>query len=172
MNFLDLGTFYIAASAEGDNPATVNIGGFQVKFTASKVMNEAVSSLKVKKIVLSNSTPVISSMTDLYIGEKGEKFTAGKSVRIEGSKLKIAGEDGGVFFAPTSEDGEINADESSWIKVASLIRNSAKILEFFLPNEVQAGKRYFVMLKTTTSSESTKTKTYSVASSAIVSIVA
>ena len=171
VNFLDLGTFYIAASVTGDTPDAVVINGFQVRFTASKILNDAVSSLKVKKIALSSTAPIIGTMKDLYTGEATNNFSSGKSVRIEGSRLKIAGEEGGVFFAPSTEDEKPTSNTEEWIKVEKLIRNSSKELEFFLPASLELEKKYCIVLKTSSSGKTTK-KSYSTAVSAIVSIQA
>ena len=53
VNFVDLGTFYIAptGTVHGDTPDTAKIKGFQVKFTASKQFNDAVSAVEIKKLL-------------------------------------------------------------------------------------------------------------------------
>lgn len=52
VNLLDLGTLYITpkGSMKGDTPETATIPGFGVKFTASKITNNAVSSIGIKKL--------------------------------------------------------------------------------------------------------------------------
>ncbi len=172
VNLFDLGTFYITTSGRvrGDTPETASIPGFQVKFTSSKVTNRAVSALGIKKIVMSDSTPIIGAMTDLYTGGETTEFTAGKSIRIEGSRLKIAGEEGGVFFAPATEKGEPDANETKWIKVDRLVRNVSKTLEFFLPVTLVAGTPYCIVLKTNSTRGNAPKKTYSTAVSGIVTV--
>ena len=172
VNLLDLGTLYITTSGtvRGDTPETASIPGFQVKFTASKVTNEAVSSLGIKKIVMSDTSPIIGTMTDLYTGEETATFTREKSIRIEGTRLKIAGDDGGVFFAPATEKEGPDVDETKWIKVDKLIRNVSKMLEFFLPPTLEADTPYCIVLKTNSTTGNTTKKTYSVTSSAIVRV--
>lgn len=174
VNFLDLGTLYLApvGAVTGNTPDTAEIKGFQVKFTASKLTNEAVSSVGIKKIVMSNSEPIFGIMTDLYTGEEGNTFTAGKSIRIVGTRLIVSGDEGGVFFAPVSENDEPVKDETQWIKVASLIRNKAKILEFFLPAELAVETPYCIVLKTNSSKGNRQKKTYSVVFSEEVTIKA
>lgn len=172
VNLIDLGTLYITTSGtlKGNTPETASIPGFQVKFTSSKITNEAVSALGIKKIVMSETSPIIGTMTDLFSGETGTEFTAGKSVRIEGSRLKIAGEDGGVFFAPATEKEEPAADEAQWIKVEKLIRNGSKMLEFFLPPALAAGTPYCIVLKTNSAKGNKTKKSYSVVSSGVVTV--
>ena len=172
VNLFDLGTLYITPSGtvKGDTPETASIPGFQVKFTPSKVTNKAVASLGIKKIVISDTNPIIDTMTDLYTGENTSEFTAGKSIRIEGTRLKIAGDDGGVFFAPVTEKEEPVSDEGEWIKVPKLIRNVSKTLEFFLPAALNAGTSYCIVLKTNSTKGNTTKKSYSVAASRPVTV--
>lgn len=172
VNLFDLGTLYITANGtvKGDTPETASIPGFQVKFTSSKVTNRAVSTLGIKKIVMSATSPVIGTMTDLFTGEETTAFTAGKSIRIEGSRLKITGDDGGVFFAPATEKEEPVADEAQWIKVEKLIRNVAKTLEFFLPATLASNTPYCIVLKTNSTKGNTTKKSYSVVSSGVVMV--
>lgn len=172
VNLFDLGTLYITTSGtvKGNTPETASIAGFQVKFTSSKVTNEAVSSLGIKKIVMSDTSPIIGRMTDLYTGEETVAFTKGKAIRIEGSRLKISGEDGGVFFAPATEKGEPVADETQWIKVPKLIRNVSKTIEFFLPPSLASDTPYCIVLKTNSSKGNTTKKSYAIAYSGTVTI--
>ena len=172
VNLFDLGTLYIKASGKvtGSTPETANIPGFQVKFTPSKIANEAVSSIGIKKIVIADTKPKIDTMTDLYSEEITTNFTSEKSIRIEGSRLKIGGEEGGVFFSPITENGEADKNESNWIKVQRLIHNSSKNLEFFLPSELEAEKEYSIILKTNKSIGSFSKKSYSVIFSTPVSV--
>ena len=172
VNVLDLGTLYIATSGtvKGDTPETASIPGWQVKFTCSKVTNNAVASLGIKKIVMSATSPVIGTMTDLFTDKETAEFTAGKAVRIEGDRLKVAGDEGGVFFAPASDKDEPVSDEAQWIKVDNLIRNRAKILEFFLPSSLKTGTPYCIVLKTNSAKGNATRKSYSVVSSGIVTV--
>ena len=109
-------------------------------------------------------------MTDLYTGEAGNTFTAGKSVRIEGTRLIITGEEGGVFFTTLDEKGEPVKDESQWIKVDSLFRNKAKIIEFFLPEGLVVDTPYCIVLKTNSSPGKRQRQFYSVAYSGVVTV--
>lgn len=172
VNIFDLGTLYITTNGKvkGDTPQTATIPGFQVKFTCSKITNDAVSALGIKKIVISDSSPIIGTMTDLFTGEEGTAFCAGKAIRIEGRRLKISGDDGGIIFAHATEKGEPDSDEAKWIKVSRIIRNVSKILEFFLPSELETGVPYCIVLKTNSTSGKATRKTYSLACSNPVTI--
>lgn len=174
VNFVDLGTFFISpvGSVTGNTPDTAEIKGFQVKFTPSKLTNEAVASIGIKKIVMSNSEPIFGIMTDLFTGEEGNTFTAGKSIRIDGTRLIVSGEEGGVFFSPMDNNDEPEKDETKWIKVDSLIRNKAKILEFFLPSKLAVDTPYCIVIKTNNSKGNRPKKTYTTVFSEKVTIKA
>ena len=173
VNIFDLGTLYITTNGKvkGDTPQTATIPGFQVKFTCSKITNDAVSALGIKKIVISDSSPIIGTMTDLFTGEEGTAFSAGKAIRIEGRRLKISGDDGGIFFAHAMEKGEPDSDEAKWIKVSRIIRNVSKNLEFFLPPELETGNSYCIILKTNSTSGKATRKTYSLVYSNPVTVI-
>lgn len=173
VNLLDLGTLYITVNGtvKGETADTATLPRFQVKFTSSKITNDAVSSLEVKKIIMCDSSPTIGIMTDLYTNENGSTFTQGKSMRIEGDRLKISGEVGGIFFAPATEKEEPVDDEAQWIKVSKHIRNAAKMLEFFLPSELVPGTPYCIVLKTNSTKGNKTKKLYSLAYSSPISVV-
>lgn len=172
VNFVDLGTFYIAPAGklQGDTPDTAKINGFQVKFTASKQFNEAVSNVEIKKVNMSNTDPILGVMTDLFTGEQDSTFTAEKVARIEGSRLLVSGDEGGVFFAPVDEKEEPVKDETQWIKAENLICNKAKVLEFFLPSGLSVGTPYSIVIKTNHSTGKKTRKCYSLAYSGIVTV--
>ena len=174
VNVLDLGTLYITSNGlvKGDTPETASIPGFKVKFTCSKLTNEAVTKLGIKKVVMATTGPIIGMMTDLYTGLSERTFTAGKPMRIEGTRLTIIGEEGGIFFAPLDEAENPVSDETQWIKVEEnqIIRNRSKMLEFFLPESLVVGTSYRIVLKTNYTGKQQK-KTYSKTISPMVTIV-
>ena len=174
VNVLDLGTLYIKANGTvaGNSPETAVLEGFQVKFTSSKLVNDAVAKIGVKKIVTADSGPVIGDMTDLYTGKAGNLFTAGKSVRIEGTRIRITGDDGGIYFAPADGTDDAGGDESQWIKVddGKIYRNRSKLLEFFLPAGLSPGIPYRIVLRTNSTKGNTLKKSYSTAVSEAVTV--
>ncbi len=173
VNLMDLGTFYIAASGTSGNTAeTAEIKKLLVKFTSSKETNEAVSNLAINKIVVADSSPSIDCVTDLFTGLKDGTVTAGKAARIDGGRLKISGEEGGIFFAECDTEGVFLEDENAWHKVnpGSIMRNLAKALEFFLPETLESGKTYRIILRTNSRKGSEDKKTFVSAVSDIVAV--
>lgn len=120
---------------------------------------------------MADAKPIIGVMTDLYTGMEGTVFTAGKTVKIEGSRLKITGEEGGIYFAPAAENNEPVTDENQWIKAEKMIRNSSKYLEFFMPPALSADTSYCIVIKTNNLKGSSTKKKYETAVSEAVTII-
>ena len=173
VNLMDLGTFYIAASGTSGNTAeTAEIKKLLVKFTSSKETNEAVAKLEINKIVIADSSPSIDSVTDLFTGLNDGTLTSKKAARLDGGRLKISGSDGGIFFAECDTDGIYSEDESLWHKVnpESIMRNLSKTLEFFLPESLEIGKSYRIILRTNSRKGNEDKKTFVSAVSDIVTV--
>lgn len=149
VNVLDLGTMYIAmkCNAKGKSDVSEN-GNFYIKFTPTELANNALASLTVDKIVFADGSPEITTITDLSTGIMDEELTAGKPCRIKGGKLKIGGDESGIWFAQVDSNGK-TSDESSWIKVeeSALFRNKPTELNFFIP-EALPEDNYKIILRT------------------------
>lgn len=161
VNIFDMGTLYLTAcgNIEGSNPDSSKIPKFSVDFTPSEEAKLAVQDVEVSETLFSDNSPTINTFTDLFTAKTGTQITHGKSMQINGTKLKVAGEGSGVFFVPSTESGTANEDESSWIKVPLLSRNLPSELQFFLPDELETGKSYFIAIKTFASHGSRTIKT-------------
>lgn len=173
VNLMDLGTFYIAASGTTGNTAeTAEVKRLFVKFTSSKETNEAVSKLEISKVMVADASPAIDSVTDLFTALKDGTVTAGKAVRIDGDRLKISGDEGGIFFAECSPDGAYSDDESIWLKVnaETIMRNRSRTLEFFLPENLKSGKSYRIILRTNSRKGSEDKKTFVTAVSDMITV--
>lgn len=162
VDVLGLGTIYPAVSGgiKGENPGAASIGKIRVGYTASKKASEAVACVKIDKVVIGSSVPVIDSIVNLSNQASDYTLTVGKSARITGTRLKITGGDGGIFFAPSDESGKMNRDESTWLKVGEtqISTNKPKTLEFFLPDSLSQAGKYFIVLRTRYSSSNTELK--------------
>jgi len=148
VNLFDLGTLYLAASGvKGTTNETATIEKIMVRFTASKELNDAVKKVEIRKITWADSSPKVELLTDLFSQKTDGTATCGKVLRLEGSKLKMAGDECGVFFAQCEDDGAYPKDEASWIKSPVITRNTHKNLEFFIPESLEAGKKYLIFHK-------------------------
>ena len=174
VNLLGLCTLYPSpVGTTGKTPENTSVEKFHVKCIASKETNKAVENIKVNKVSVFDSSPLIDVMTDVYTGKTDGNFSAGKVMKIEGGRLKIGGDAGGIFFAPATESGDAVEDESKWIEVdkTKIIRNQPRELEFFLPSSLVAGERYCVILKTNFSRNTLSKKNVSSAISDAITIV-
>lgn len=146
VNVLDLGTMYIAlkCNAKGKSDVQEN-GNFYIKFTPSSIANNAISSLSVDKIVYADGSPEI---TDLSTNETSS-VSKGKPCRISGNRLKLGGENSGIYFALIDSNGKITSEESSWIKVPleNVFRNKPSELNFFVPDTLEQ-QNYRIILRT------------------------
>lgn len=151
VNVLDLGTMYIAMKCNAKGKSDVSeSGNFYIKFTPTPLANEAIASLSVDKIVYADGRPEITEITDLSDVESKNTLTKGKPCRITGSRLKLGGENWGIYFAPVDSEGNLNYDESQWIKTneSSLFRNKPSELNFFVPDSLSEGS-WKIVLRTT-----------------------
>lgn len=152
---LGMGTMYIAVagSVTGENPGESSIPGFKLCFTPSAQAQESVDSLKVDKVIIADSNPVIDKIINTFNQNEDCILMKGKAVRILGSKLKISGKDSGIWFAPLEEDESLCKDESKWISVKNetIFTNRPKSLEFYVPDSLTEAK-YSIVLRTRYSS--------------------
>lgn len=149
VNLLDLGTLYIALSGGMKiAPKTASeISSLTVKFTPSKPLLESVGKLEIDKIVYADSAPLISKVKCLWEGIEEKAVKPGKLVSITGSRLKLEGADCGLYFCPVIEDGPVETDETKWLKCA-VTRNLPKTLEAYVPDNLTAGEKYVIAIKT------------------------
>ena len=151
VDVLGLGTMYIsvAGSISGENPAESSIPGFRLHFTPSARAQEAVDRLKVDKVIIADSSPVIDRIINTFNQNEGRSLSKGKGVRITGTRLKVMGEGSGIWFAPLDEDGNISRDESTWVQVAAetISQNMPKTLEFYVPDSITEAE-YRIVIRT------------------------
>ena len=151
VDVLGLGTLYIsvAGGVSGENPGESSIPGFKLNFTPSGRAQEAVDSLKVDKVVIADSSPVIDRIINTFNQNEERKLLKGKSVKMTGARLKILGSDSGIWFAPLDADGNVNKDEESWLEVnrETLSCNKPRSLEFYVPDTITSAD-YCIVIRT------------------------
>lgn len=151
VNVLDLGTMYIVPNGKfNDTSFEVKNGEpyLSVRFTPSKLAQETVEKIQIKEVKVEQSGMEISAITDQFTGRTDGFLSAEKSVLIEGTKLKVAGDESGIFLCPITDTNEIVQDESQWISCPVVTRNTGKTVEFYLPSEAEKGKQYRILIKT------------------------
>lgn len=151
VDVLGLGTLYIGVvkGVTGGNPGESSIPGFKLNFTPSTLAQQTADSLKVDKVVIADSNPVIDRIINTFDQNEERNLLPGKGVRLTGSRLKIVGEDSGVWFAPLDSDGNVSKDESSWVEVSqnTISRNQPKALEFYVPDGI-SDSEYKIVIRT------------------------
>ena len=172
VNVLDLGTMYIAMKCNAKGKSDVSgSGNFYIKFTPTPLANKAIASLSVDKIVYADGSPEITRIEDLSDAESERTLTKGKPCRITGSRLKLGGENWGIYFAPVDSEGKMNSDESSWAKVdeSNLFRNKPSELNFFVPDSLSEGS-WKIVLRTSYLGKGTSRKTMLETESEIITV--
>ena len=150
VNLFDLGTLYLALSGsmKGVPKSASDISALTVKYSVSKEVLDSVANIAIDKIVLSDSSPAISAIECVWTDVEPKTIIAGKLVRITGAKLKLEGENSGVFFAPVDERGNASDVESDWVKSPVISKNFPKSLEVYAPDALEDGKQYAIVIKT------------------------
>lgn len=143
-----LGTFFLTATPNKEDAAQTNL---TVSFSPSAEVQSAAANVSITAKQEENTNPVIESLKDLFTKKEDDSFTATKSFRISGKKLKIAGEEStaGIFFAPCDTDGNYDTSGADWIQIkeSGLETNLASTLSSYLPNTINAGL-YRLIIKT------------------------
>lgn len=143
VNLLDLATMYIAMKCNARGKSDVpEKGNFVIKLSPTKIVQDAVSSLNVDKVVYVDSALEITEIRNLA--------TKDMPVAIYGSKLKLGESESGIYFAPLDGKGEYDRDENNWITVAAekIFRNLPGELNFFVPDSLTEGDSYCIVIKT------------------------
>ena len=152
VNVLDLGFMYIAPKSgfnEKDGAIENGKSALTVKFTPSQTVQSKVEKVAINDILIADVCPQIFAVTDQFTEGTDGILTKGKTVLLEGERLKIAGDDGGVFLCPVEgEKKTVCADESKWLKSPQVTKNTMKNLIFYIPDEAAADTEYRILVRT------------------------
>ncbi len=152
VNVLNLGTLYVAVSGgiSGVNPSAASVNGFSAKFTTSSRTNEAVASIVVDKVVVSQSEPLIDKVECLWDAMETDTIRPGKMVRLTGSRLRLGATDSGITFVPLDAGGNPSEDPDDAIAVDTtmVMVNNPKTLEFYAPDSLDGSTKYAIKVST------------------------
>jgi hypothetical protein len=114
------------------------------------VQTLSVANVEIDTAVMADTNPAIGTFTDLSTNITGFEMTQNMPMKITGDRLKIIGDSqfAGIYFAPVLESGKINSDETTWIKVDKIFKNSPKELSFIIPSHLVPDSNYFVIIRT------------------------
>lgn len=88
----------------------------------------------------------IETITDAVTGSTDGTLTAGGTITVTGTNIKVTGDDSGMWFSVASESGEYDSD-GELIEVQTFISNSPSKVVVILPDALGAGT-YYIVIKT------------------------
>ncbi len=153
VDLLEMGILYIkpSGSISSDTPDISDVPEMTLGFTPSDLAVESVKDITVGADVSIENVPQIDSLFDLHLKQSGQNLSIGHTVRISGSRLKIAGDEDktGVYFAPCSENGTYDYDSTTWksIGMDNVIDNTTGKVLFNIPQDFTSGT-YRLIVKT------------------------
>ena len=151
VNLMGLCTMFIApeGTVDGANPSAALSQKLALRFSPTAEAQDAVSGLKITKVIVNDGQPQIDGMLRLPGEELSDTFIIGKAVRLTGSRLKVTGEGSGLYLCPADGNGSISQDGADWIQVpaSQFSCNRPGKLEFFIPDDVAEGS-YRIKLRT------------------------
>lgn len=154
VNVFELGTLYPTAcgNINGSAPSVSEIPDLSLGFTPSAEALLAVSKADIAMAKQEETEPSINIIEDLFTHLTDFTVTKGKAIRITGQRLKIAGDKSttGLYFAPNDETGKPDNTGANWVRIedSNFFRNTSRFLELTLPEELESGKTYTVIIKT------------------------
>ncbi len=95
------------------------------QFNQGDTLRNELSSIEVQIMGVADTGLGISQVTDIKTGSVNDQLTPGRNLRIDGHKLKVAGDDGntGIFFVNQSSEEETRVDASDLV-----INNPSELL--------------------------------------------
>ena len=151
VNILDLGVMYIGLKGpvKGSNPDVTDIPEMVVRFTPSQAANDAIKDITVDKIVFSDTSPQIDTVTDVWTKNQNSVLTAGKLCRITGKKLKLGGDDYALSLVKVDSFGKEVTDSAAInVDISKFSKNTTGTLEFFIPDQLENNAPYKIRIKT------------------------
>ncbi len=149
VNVLDLGILYLIPNGKFDGMTFIadEKQPLVARCTPTKLVQQAAAEVGVQEVVMSNTEPVITSVTDRFTGRQDGLLTAGKTVLLSGSRLKLGGDLSGIFLCPLDDQKQPVADESRWIACTVVTRNTMNHVEFFLPETAESDIEYRILVR-------------------------
>lgn len=156
VNVMDLGTMFIATKGKYNGSSFVTSDGskpLQVKFTPSRLTQETIGNIRVTEISTADEGMKIHSVTDRFTGAEDSVISLGRELLLKGIRLKLSDSDGcGAFFCPVDADDNPVSDKSQWIKASVITENTSGKLGVYVPEELEEGRNYRMLVRTDYSS--------------------
>lgn len=174
INLMDLMTLYITVDGkiEGTGIENGSKTPLSVKITPSSILKEATKNINIKNVDYAETDMKIERIFNRYTQIYEDAITQGTEVQLEGRRLKIKGQNAGIWLCPVDDNGNIESDESKWIECPVITKNTIKYLCFYVPAKAQADARYRILIKTFWMNGGNELKNAKTAESAIVTVKA
>lgn len=173
VNVLDLGTLYIGLKGciKGKNPDSSAIPDFAIRFTPSTIANETLKSLQVDKVVIADKAPQINIITNTWNNQE-DCVSSGKICRISGNHLKLGGDSYSLSLIPLAADGtESDTLPPVHVPIEKVIKNVDKLLEFYVPEELDTSVPYLIRVRTSFISSTKSRKDPLITDSSAVTVI-
>lgn len=145
--FGNLGTFYIAS--KGLTDSQTGKPKLTVRFSADSLLLDSAQNVEIAESSYAEPKATIDRIADVARNACDGTLRSGFPVAIEGSGLRISGQDSGVWCAPADENGNCTTDSTAWKAVpGEFFYNMPSKLLFTLPGNLEAGSRYCFVLRT------------------------
>lgn len=149
---MEICKLYIApiSAIQSLKPEAEKETGFEARFTPNDELKETLKGITATVSAVVDSSPQITQIENPANGATDGKLKATFSARLKGKKLKIGGENSGIYFLPVLDDKTPDMTEKNWIKVPDdfFTTNSPSLLEFYIPRTLETGKSYFIAART------------------------
>jgi len=150
VNMLDLGLLYITTkgTVKGEHPNKDADLTLTPRFTPSQLLNEAVGSLQIKDVTISDTNPYIDSVKNTWTNEEWVVYPD-KVCKIKGKRIKLGGDSYSICFVPLNEDGTEATDKPLLeVDKSKISKNTFSTLEFYAPAELDPSVKYLIRITT------------------------
>jgi hypothetical protein len=117
----------------------------------SKELRETLKKTPVNVIGLAPDRAAIATLTDVASGKVNEKMTPGGMATLQGSRIKIDGDDPAVGLFITNQDTQ----QATQVPATSIGMNDPKKVMFVIPADLETGN-YLISIVTQSGSNSTR----------------
>lgn len=157
INLFDMGILYLTVngSIKTKKPTAADIPELKIGFSPSSFAKNAVKDVDIQLKLYPDNTPYIAQVFDFGKKEITNELTASGVIEIHGTSLKLGGEGSGVWLAPITND-EGDYDPKNMIPVTDIIHNLPGKLTVQLPDGLEAGKDYRIVIRTLLTKNSNK----------------
>ena len=151
VSMFDIGTLYtnVRGAVDKDMTAQELASCIHLAFTPSPKAEKQVQNLFVAHVTPAGSGRTIRTVQNLKDIQAGNNtLTKGATARITGTALKLGGAKSGIWFTPLDQKQKPQEDRSTWIQAEHITCNLPKTLEFYVPDTLESGRGYRIVLET------------------------